>query len=31
MTRWQRGEAEIDRLLAGGELQALKGGATDGE
>lgn len=24
MTRWQRGEAEIDRLLAGGELQALK-------
>jgi hypothetical protein len=30
MTRWQRGEAEIARLLAGGELQLLAGGAADG-
>jgi len=31
MTRWQRGEAEIQRMLAGGELQALTGAAADGE
>jgi hypothetical protein len=31
MTRWQRGEAEIERMLAGGELQALTGAAADGE
>jgi hypothetical protein len=30
MTRWQRGEAEIERLLAGGELQGLTGGAAEG-
>lgn len=30
MTRWQRGEAEIERLLAGGELQGLTGAAADG-
>jgi hypothetical protein len=30
MTRWQRGEAEIARLLAGGELQLLAGGAAEG-
>jgi len=31
MTRWQRGEAEIERLLAEGELQSLTGAAADGE
>lgn len=31
MTRWQRGEADIERMLAGGELQALTGAAADGE
>ncbi len=31
MSRWQVGEAEIERLLAGGELQALTGAAADGE
>jgi hypothetical protein len=30
MTRSQRSEAEIERLLAGGELQVLTGGAADG-
>jgi HEPN domain len=30
MSRWQRGEAEIERLLAGGELQELTGRAADG-
>jgi hypothetical protein len=30
MTRWQRGEAEIERMLARGELQALTGAAADG-
>jgi len=30
MTRWQRGEAEIERMLAAGELQALAGAAADG-
>jgi len=29
MSRWQRGEAEMERL-AGGELQGLTGGAADG-
>src|SRR5437660_8192211 len=31
MTRWQRGEADIERMLADGELQALTGAAADGE
>jgi hypothetical protein len=31
MTRWQRGEAEIERMLAGGELEVLTGAASDGE
>jgi hypothetical protein len=31
MTRWQRGEAEIERMLAGGELQVLTVAAADGE
>jgi len=31
MSRWLRGEAEIERLLRGGELQELTGGAADGE
>jgi hypothetical protein len=31
MTRWRRGGAEIERMLAGGELQALTGAAADGE
>lgn len=31
MTRWQRGEAEIERLLADGGLQPLTGAAADGE
>jgi len=30
MTRWQRGEADIERLLAQGELQSLTGAAADG-
>jgi HEPN domain-containing protein len=30
MTRWQRGEAEIERLLAVGELQGLTGGGAEG-
>jgi len=30
MTRWQRGEAEVERLLAGGELQELTGRAAQG-
>jgi hypothetical protein len=30
MTRWQRGEADIERLLAEGELQSLTGAAADG-
>lgn len=30
MRRWQRGEATIERLLAGGELQAMSGTAADG-
>lgn len=31
MNRWQRGEAEIERMLADGELQELTGAAADGE
>jgi hypothetical protein len=31
MSRWQGGEAEIERLLAGGELQAVTGVAANGE
>jgi hypothetical protein len=31
MSRWQVGEAEIERLLAGGELQAVTGAAAAGE
>ena len=30
MTRWQRGEADIERLVAQGELQSLTGAAADG-
>src|SRR5487761_241833 len=30
MRRWQRGVATIERLLAGGELQAVTGAAADG-
>jgi HEPN domain len=30
MTRWQRAEAEIERMLADGDLQALTGAAADG-
>ncbi|NAS24968.1 hypothetical protein GT755_25195 [Herbidospora sp. NEAU-GS84] len=30
MTRWKRGEAEVERLLAAGELQQVRGEATDG-
>jgi len=30
MTRWQRGEADVERLLAEGELQSLTGAAADG-
>lgn len=29
MSRWQVGEAEIERLLAGGELQAVTGAAAE--
>jgi HEPN domain-containing protein len=31
MSRWQRGEAEIERMLAGGEIQALSVAAADGK
>jgi hypothetical protein len=31
MSRWARGEAEIDRLLAEGGLQQVSGAAADGE
>jgi hypothetical protein len=31
MTRWQHGEAEIQRMLADGQLQALTGAGADGE
>jgi hypothetical protein len=31
MSRWQGGEADIERLLAGGELQAVTGAAANGE
>lgn len=30
MNRWQRGETEIEHLLAAGELQRVKGPAADG-
>ncbi|WP_406311666.1 HEPN domain-containing protein [Streptosporangium sp. NBC_01639] len=30
MTRWSRGEADVERMLASGELQRVKGEATDG-
>jgi hypothetical protein len=30
MKRWQRGEATIERLIAGGELQTVTGAAADG-
>lgn len=31
MTRWQRGEAEIERLIAEGHLERLRGSAMNGE
>jgi len=31
MTRWQRGEADIERMLAGAELEVLTGATADGE
>jgi hypothetical protein len=31
MTRWRQGGAEIERMLAGGELDVLTGAAADGE
>jgi hypothetical protein len=31
MSRWQAGEADIERLLRGGELQAVTGAAAIGE
>jgi hypothetical protein len=31
MTRWQRGEVEIERMLADGELEVLTGAAAKGE
>lgn len=31
MTRWSRGEAQIEQQLRAGELQALRGGLADGE
>ena len=31
MARWPRGEAEIERLLGLGHLQAITGAAADGE
>ena len=31
MTRWRRGEAQIERMPADGELQALTGAAADGD
>lgn len=31
MTHWQRGEAEIERLIAEGQLERLHGPAMDGE
>ncbi|OUC91363.1 HEPN domain-containing protein [Streptosporangium minutum] len=30
MTRWTRGEADIERMLASGELQRVRGEAADG-
>ncbi|HEY7263977.1 MAG TPA: hypothetical protein VH589_21160 [Trebonia sp.] len=31
MSRWTRGEADIDQLLAGGELHRVTGAGADGE
>jgi hypothetical protein len=31
MTRWPRGEAEIEELLRGGQLQQVTGAQTDGQ
>lgn len=31
MTRWNRGEYEVEALLAAGELQKLTGSAANGE
>jgi hypothetical protein len=31
MTRWRKGEATIERLLASGELDARPGAQTDGQ
>jgi hypothetical protein len=31
MTRWSRGEAQIEQQLRAGELQAVRGGLADGE
>jgi hypothetical protein len=31
MTRWQKGEATIERLLAAGELQSVTGANADGQ
>src|SRR5882762_8742294 len=31
MTRWPRGEAEIEELLRGGHLQQVTGAQTDGQ
>ena len=31
MTRWRIGEAEVERLVAAGELQRVAGAAADGE
>lgn len=30
MGRWRQGEAEVEQLLAGGDLQRLRGGQADG-
>ncbi|MFB9677467.1 hypothetical protein [Streptosporangium vulgare] len=30
MTRWTRGEADVERMLTSGELQRVRGEATDG-
>ena len=30
MTRWRRGEAEIEQMLSGGQLQQVTGAGVDG-
>lgn len=30
MSRWKKGEAEIEKLLAGGDLESVKGAQADG-